>query len=82
MREVGTVGKISDCQPGGPGFNPCSGRGFTFWLPSFATLTGTLSSVVVSQRSIGERKRTHIHLMARLMPVLWTVTSSLINNLL
>ena len=25
--EVGTVGKISDCQPEGPGFNPRPGRG-------------------------------------------------------
>ena len=25
--EVGTVGKISDCQPEGPGFNPRPGQG-------------------------------------------------------
>ena len=35
--EVGTVGKISDCQPGGPGFNPRPGRGLNFRRPSFAT---------------------------------------------
>ena len=35
--EVGTVGKISDCQPEGPGFNPRPGRGLNFVRPSFAT---------------------------------------------
>ena len=36
--EVGTVGKISDCQPWGPaGLNPRSGRGLNFGQPSFAT---------------------------------------------
>ena len=35
--EVGTVGKISDCQPEGPGFNPRPGRGLNFGRPSFAT---------------------------------------------
>ena len=35
--EVGTVGKISDCQPEGPGFNPRPGRGLSFGRPSFAT---------------------------------------------
>ena len=35
--EVGTVGKISDCQPGGPGFNPRPGRGLNFGRLSFAT---------------------------------------------
>ena len=39
--EVGTVGKISDCQPEGPGFNPWPGHGLNFGRPSFAT--GTLS---------------------------------------
>ena len=34
--EVGTVGKISDCQPEGPGFNPWPGRGLNFGRPSFA----------------------------------------------
>ena len=33
--EAGTVGKISDCQQEGPGFNP--GRGLNFGRPSFAT---------------------------------------------
>ena len=37
--EVGTVGKISDCQPGGSGFNPHPGRGLNFGQPSFATLS-------------------------------------------
>ena len=37
MCEVGTVGKISDCQLEGPGFNPRPGRGLNFGLPSFAT---------------------------------------------
>ena len=35
--EVGTVGKISDCHPEGPGFNPRPGRGLNFGRPSFAT---------------------------------------------
>ena len=36
--EVGTVGKISDRQPGGPGFNSRPpGRGLNFGQPSFAT---------------------------------------------
>ena len=35
--EVGTVGKISDCQPEGPGFNPRPGRWLNFGRPSFAT---------------------------------------------
>ena len=35
--EVGTVGKISDCQPEGPGFNSRPGRGLNFGRPSFAT---------------------------------------------
>ena len=37
MYEVGTVGKISDCQPEGPGFNPRSDGGLNFGQPSFAT---------------------------------------------
>ena len=36
--EVGTVGKISDCQPEGSGFIPRPGRGFDFGQPSFTTL--------------------------------------------
>ena len=35
--EVSTVGKISYCQPEGPGFNPRPGRGLNFGRPSFAT---------------------------------------------
>ena len=35
--EVGTVGKISDYQPEGPGLNPRPGRGLNFGQPSFAT---------------------------------------------
>ena len=35
--EVGTVSKISDCQPEGPGFKPRPGRGLNFRRPSFAT---------------------------------------------
>ena len=37
--EVGIVGKICDCQPGGPGFNLRPGRGLNFGRPSFATLS-------------------------------------------
>ena len=29
--EVGTFGKISDCQPAGLGFNPRPVRGLNFW---------------------------------------------------
>ena len=35
--EVGTVSKISDCQPEGPGFKPRPGRGLNFRRLSFAT---------------------------------------------
>ena len=35
--DVGTVGKISDCQPEGPSFKPRPGRGLNFGRPSFAT---------------------------------------------
>ena len=35
--EFGTVGKISDYQPEGPGFNPRPGRGLNFGRPSFTT---------------------------------------------
>ena len=35
--KVGTVSKISDCQPDGPGFNPQVGRGLNLGCPSFAT---------------------------------------------
>ena len=38
MSEVDTVGKISDCQPEGPGFNPWPGRGLNSGRPSFARL--------------------------------------------
>ena len=37
--EVGTVSKISDCQPEGPGFNSRPGRGLKFGRPSFAADT-------------------------------------------
>ena len=37
MCEVGTVGKISDYQPEGPGFNSQPGQGLNFGRPSFAT---------------------------------------------
>ena len=35
--EVGTVGKTSDSQPEGLGFNPRPGQGLNFRRPSFAT---------------------------------------------
>ena len=35
--EVSAAGQISDCQPGGPGFNPRPGRGLNFGRSSFAT---------------------------------------------
>ena len=35
--EVSAVDEISDCQPGGSGFNPRPGRGLNFERPSFAT---------------------------------------------
>ena len=42
--QVGTVGKISDCKPRGPGFDPWPGRGLKFGQPSpHRPWTGTLS---------------------------------------
>ena len=35
--EVVTVGKMSDCQQEGSGFNPWPGQGLNFGRPSFAT---------------------------------------------
>ena len=35
--EVGTVGKMCDCQPEGLGFNFQPGRGLNFGQPSFPT---------------------------------------------
>ena len=35
--EVSAVGKISDCQQGGSGFNHRPGRGLNFGRPSFVT---------------------------------------------
>ena len=46
MCEVGTLGKISDCQPEGPRFNPQPGRGLNFdrdLLSPHRVWTGTLS---------------------------------------
>ena len=74
-------GKISDSQPEGPGFNPRLGRGLDFGRPSFATPSVDRDVKpliwIVSQRSIGGLKRAHTLVdKRRLMPVLWTVTSS------
>ena len=78
--EVGTVGKISDCQPEGPGFNPRPGRGLNSGWPSFATPSvdrDVKPLVWFSRRSIGGLKRTHTLVdKSRLMPILWSVTSS------
>ena len=85
MCKVGTVSKISDCQPEGPGFNPRLGRGLNFGCPSFATLSVDRDVTVglVSRHSIGGLKRTHTLVdKSRLMPVLWTVTSSPTEGLL
>ena len=71
MCEDGTVGKISDCQPEGPGFNPRPGR------PSFATPSVDRDVGLVSRRTIGRLKRTHTLVdKSRLIPALWIVTSS------
>ena len=45
MCEVSTVGKISDYQPDGPGFNPGPGRGLNFGdlLSPHCPRTGMLS---------------------------------------
>ena len=72
MCEIGTVGKISDYQSEGPGFNPRRGRGlnFAFGRP-FAT-----PYVRGQGHSIGGLKRTHVFLnRSRVIPVLWTVNS-------
>ena len=37
MQNSGTVGKISDCHPGGLGFNPWPGGGLNFRQPFFIT---------------------------------------------
>ena len=37
MYEVATVGKISDCQPVGPGIDPRPGRGLDFGRLSLST---------------------------------------------
>ena len=37
LNEVSTVGKIFECQPESPGFNPGPGRGLNFGRPPFAT---------------------------------------------
>ena len=72
--EVGTVSKISNCQPEGPGFNRQPGRGFNFRRPSFATLSVGLAS----RRLIGGLERTHALVnKSRLMSVLWPGISSL-----
>ena len=73
--EVGTVGKISDYQPEGPGFNPWPGRGLNFGRPSFATSSvdsEVLAVGLVFRRFIVGLKRTHTLVdKSRLMPVLW-----------
>ena len=61
MYEVGTVGKFSDYQPEGPGFNPRPGGGLNFGRPSFATpIVDRKVKLVnpVSRGSIGVLKRT------------------------
>ena len=35
--DVSAIGKVSDYQPEGPGFNPRPGRGLNFGRPSFVT---------------------------------------------
>ena len=77
--EVGAVGKVSDCQPEGSGFNPRPGQGLNFGQPSFATpsMDRDVKLLVVSRRSTVGLKRTHTLIdKSRLMPVLWSVTSS------
>ena len=37
MCDISAAGKMSDCQPEGPGFNSRPGRGLNFGRPSFAT---------------------------------------------
>ena len=39
MCEVSAAGRISDCQPGDPGFISRPGPGFNFGRPPFATLS-------------------------------------------
>ena len=66
MCVVGTVGKISDYQTEGSGFFRHTVRG-----------QERQAVCLVSRRSIGGLKRTHKFVEnSRLMPVLWTVTSS------
>ena len=82
MCEVGTVGKISDCQPGGPGFNPRPGRELNFGRPSFATpsVDRDVKLLVYSFDVLSGDLGTHTLVdKSRLMLVLWTVTSSITN---
>ena len=76
--EVGTVGKMSDYQPEGPGFNPRPGRGLNFGRPSFTTpsVDRDVKPLVLSLNVLsGELKRTHTLVdRSRLMPVLWSVS--------
>ena len=65
MYEVGTVGKISDNQPGGPEFNPCCTSGDLLSL--HRPWTDTLNRLSVSQRSMEGTVD-----WSRLPPLLWT----------
>ena len=73
MCEVGTVGKISDYQPEGPGFNPRPGRGLNFGRsrPSFATPSVDRDVKPL----VGGLKKTHTLVdKSWLTTVLWTVS--------
>ena len=76
--EVGTVGKISDCLPEAPGFNPRPGRGLNFGRP-FATpsVDRDVKPLVYSLDVLSGDLNGHALVdKSRLVPVLWTATSS------
>ena len=81
MQNSGTVGKISDCHPGGLGFNPWPGGGLNFRQPFFITssVDRDIRLLVLSQCFVGGLRRTYALVdtyKSRLMPVLQTVNSS------
>ena len=65
--KVGTVGRISDCQPEGPRFNPRPGRGLNFGRPYFATpsVDRDIKSLVLSPDILSGDLKEPTHLSIR-----------------
>ena len=81
--EVGTVGKISDYQPEGPGFNPRPSRALNFGWPTFATPSVLYSHVFAqSKRDIKLTSWTYQSLRLQcclILVMIFPVTLYLIN---